>query len=138
MTKKKETPRAEALRLFQLLRRLESADDNGYCSCVTCGKACRFNEGDGGHYIPKGDSSFWALEAENVHFQCKYCNGFGMRYGTAASRYTLYMVDRYGRLFVDNMEETKKDIRKISAQGYRDLIADFKERIKFHKSRIGQ
>ena len=52
------------------------------------------------HFIPKGSSSYWALEIENVHPQCKGCNGFGMKFGDAAQRYTLWMQDYYGRDFV--------------------------------------
>lgn len=132
-----KTLRAKCLESLQLLRRLESSDDNGFASCVTCGEVKHYKEGDGGHFIPKGHSSFWALEEDNIHFQCKGCNGFGMKNGTAAQQYTLFMIDKYGREFVENMEETKRDIRKISAQGYRDLLAELKARIKVEKERVG-
>ena len=56
------TPRAKALQTLQKLVRLKAADDNGYCECVTCGKIAKYTEMDGGHYIPKGNSSYWALD----------------------------------------------------------------------------
>src|SRR5690606_31085440 len=97
----KETPRAKALKTLQKLVRLKAADDNGYCTCVTCGAIGKWTEFDGGHFIPKGSSSYWALEEENLACQCKGCNGFGMKYGDAAQRFTTYMIDLRGRDFVD-------------------------------------
>ncbi len=93
---------------------------------------------DGGHYIPKGASSYWSLRIENVHPQCKGCNGFGMRFGTAASQYTLAMVDYYGRDFVDEMETTRRDLCKIRKAEYLEMTAEWQEQINFHLKRIGQ
>lgn len=132
----KKTLRAEALELFQKLRRMEEADDDGYARCVSCSKSFHYTKMDGGHFIPKGQSSYWSLEPENVWPQCKGCNGFGMRYGSAAHSYTLFMEDKFGRLFVENMLETKKDVKKLYAADYREMIADFKQRIKTHEKRL--
>ena len=92
---------------------------------------------DGGHFIAKGCSSFWALEEENVNPQCKGCNGFGMKHGVAAYQYQKFMVRKHGQIFVDNMIETRKHIKKHFKADYQAMLADFKERIKFHKNRIG-
>lgn len=132
----KLTPRSKAIVLLQKLRRLEEADDNGYCRCVSCGCHFHWKNGDGGHFIAKGHSSFWALEKVNINPQCKGCNGFGMKYGTAESRYTLWMVDKHGREFVDAMEKDKKTAIKIYKKDYEEMIAEFKEQIKFHEKRV--
>jgi hypothetical protein len=113
------TPRAKALQTLQKLVRLKAADDNGFCECVTCNDICKWTEGDGGHFIPKGHSSYWALVEENIHFQCKKCNNWGMKYGTAAQQYTLYMIDTYGRDFVEDMEKRKRDEVKYYKRDYR-------------------
>ena len=132
----KKTPRTKALDAIQKLVRLKAADDNGYCTCVTCNEMFKWSEMDGGHYIPKGCSSYWSLVEENVHPQCKGCNGFGMKYGTAAQQYTLYMVDTYGREFVDEMERKKKDEVKYYKRDYEDMIKEWNEQIKQHLDRI--
>ena len=133
----KETPRAKALKTLQKLVRLKAADDNGYCTCVTCGAIGKWTEFDGGHFIPKGNSSRWALEEENVHPQCKGCNGFGMKYGTATHSYTAWMIDYYGRDFVDHMLATKGDLHKLGKRDYEEMIKDWNEQIKHHLKRIG-
>ena len=134
----KATPRSKCLKAIQLLARISNADDNGYCKCVSCGAIHHYKEMDGGHFIPKGSSSYWSLEIENIKPQCKGCNGFGMKYGSAAQQYTVYMVDTYGRDFVDNMFATKSNVKKMYKADYVDLLAEFNSLIKFHEHRIAQ
>tara|TARA_R110000851_G_scaffold219329_2_gene372135 strand:- start:804 stop:1211 length:408 start_codon:yes stop_codon:yes gene_type:complete len=132
----KATPRSKCLLAIQLLARISAADDNGYSVCVSCGDAHHYKNMDGGHFIPKGASSYWALEVENVHPQCKGCNGFGMKYGSAAQSYTGWMIDTYGRDFVDDMIATKSNIKKMYKSDYDELTKQFKELIKYHEGRV--
>ena len=133
----KATPKSKCLKALQLLRRLESADDHGYCACVSCGEYNHYKKMDGGHFISKSCSSFWALEEENVHPQCKGCNGFGMNNGVAAYQYQKFMVRKYGQEFVDNMIETRRDVKKRFAADYADMLKDLSARIKIEQDRVG-
>ena len=134
----KKSSRAKCLDALQKLVRLKAADDNGYCTCVTCGCVRKWNEGmQGGHFLAKGSSSRWALVEENVHPQCKHCNAFGMNGGAAAANYTIYMIDMYGRELVENMIETKSETLKISAADYRDMLEDLNKQIKYQLNRVG-
>ena len=133
----KATPRSKCLEALQKLVRLKAADDNGYCQCVSCGKVEHWSDMDGGHFIDKGHSSRWALEEENVHPQCKGCNGFGMKHGTARYTYQRWMEDYYGRDFVDHMLATKKQVHKLYAADYRDMLKDWNAQIKEHLVRVG-
>jgi len=127
----------KALIALQKLARVSAANDNGYAQCVSCGEYHNWKEMDGGHYIAKGHSSYWALREENVHPQCKACNGFGMKFGTAANEYTKWMIDYYGRDFVDEMEETKRNPVKFYKKDYEELITNWNELIKYHLNRVG-
>jgi|TARA_R100001198_G_C5031589_1_gene96947 hypothetical protein len=60
-----------------------------------------------------------------------------MRYGSAESEYTLWMIDYFGRDFVDQMHRDKRKVKKMYAADYRDLLAYFKEQIKEQKERLG-
>jgi hypothetical protein len=133
-----KTLRAQALKLIQKLARISAADDNGYCECWSCHKKFHYKDMDGGHYYPKGSCSYWALEKENVHPQCKGCNGFGMKYGTAAQQYTLTMIDYYGRDFVDDMESKRRNVKKIYKADYEEMIKEFNSEINYHLERIGE
>jgi len=134
----KKTPKTKALDTLQKLVRLKAADEHGYCTCVSCGKIDKWSSFDGGHFIPKGHSSYWALREENVHPQCKGCNGFGMKHGTAMSRYTVWMQNMYGKDIVDDMETMKRTQVKFYKKDYEEMTKDWNEQIKFHLKRIGE
>lgn len=129
----------KCLEAIQLLARLSAADNNGYVQCVSCKTIKHYKDGmDGGHFIPKGNSSYWSLEICNVHPQCKYCNIFGMKSGTAAQEYTTWMYDYYGKDFVENMLATKRNPVKFYKKDYEEMYKDFMEQIKHHRNRIGE
>lgn len=133
-----KTLRAKCLEAAQKLARIAAANDHGMAECVTCGIVEHYKDMDGGHFIPKGNSSYWALEMENIHPQCKGCNGFQMKHGTASLTYTMWMIDYYGRSFVDEMIATKNKIKKMYKKDYEELLAELKEQIKYHEKRIGE
>ena len=130
--------RAKALKTLQKLARISAADDNGYCKCVSCGKVDHYKNMDGGHFIPKGSSSRWALDEQNVHPQCKGCNGFGMKHGSAEAQYTIWMLDWYGKDAVEHMLATKKDPIKYYSSDYREMIDDWGQQIMAHERRLGE
>lgn len=136
--KVKANPKAKALEAAQLLARISSADDDGYCTCVTCGHTGKFNEGfDGGHFIAKGNCSFWMLDPRNIWPQCKSCNGNGMKFGNKEAAYTLWMIDNFGREFVDYMRSMEKEITKRTAKDYEEFTVSANAQILVHKKRIG-
>lgn len=134
----KKTPRTKCLEALQLLARISAADHNGWVQCVSCGKKDHYKDMQGGHFIPKGCSSYWSLREENVHPQCPGCNMFGMRHGTASQSYTIWMQDFYGADFVQEMLDSKKLPVKLYKKDYEEMLADFNERIRHHKQRIGE
>jgi len=119
----------EAAVLLQKLVRLKAADFEGNADCVSCGTTKHWKDLQGGHYIPRGNAATKLME-ENIHPQCMGCNGFGMKYGDAAHRYTLAMVDFYGRDSVDQMLATKGQVHKWVRADLMELIAEFKQRVK--------
>jgi len=125
----------EASTLLQLLRRLEASDDNGYCSCVSCGTTKHYKEMQGGHFIPRGNSATLLLSA-NIHPQCQGCNAFGMKYGDAEKKYTLWMIDNHGRDMVDYLVRKKGEVFKWCRPDIEGAIDKYKERIKVEENRI--
>lgn len=117
--------------LLQLYVRLKAADGNGYVSCVTCGVTRHYkDEMQGAHFIERT----WLatkLMGENVHPCCSSCNGgFGGKPKGNLVAYTLYMVDMYGRDFVEELEVLKHKSRKYCRQEVLNYIADMKAKIK--------
>ena len=128
--------RQECLKAIQRLCRLAAAADDGNCACVSCGCVKHYSALQGGHFLAKGSSSYWALKIENVHPQCASCNMWGMRYGSAAQEYTLWMEDMYGRDFVEEMIASKSNPIKLYKADYEEMLEEFNEQIKHHENRL--
>ena len=58
---------------MQKLVRMKAADDNGYVSCITCGRVAHYKTMDGGHYFSRRQTRL-KLFSGNCHPQCKRCN----------------------------------------------------------------
>lgn len=125
----------KAAKLLQKLRRMEMADDNGYCTCVSCGRREHYKSMDGGHFIPRGKHAT-KLEETNIHPQCKPCNGFGMKHGDAEKNYTLWMIDWYGREYVNQLLIRSRKPHKWYRPEVLDLIEEYKERIAEQEDRL--
>ena len=70
-----EQIRQKCLKSFQLLRRLEEADEWGMCTCISTGKRIPYKELDGGHYISRACRAT-ELEHDNIWPQSKYANQY--------------------------------------------------------------
>lgn len=116
----------DAAILLQKLVKLKAADENGYCKCVTCGKVEHWKLMDGGHFISRRWTALKLME-ENIQPQCKGCNGF--LNGNMVA-YTTYMIDTYGREFVDELQVLKHETKKHTRSEVLELIAELKAQIK--------
>ena len=112
----------EAAVILQRIVRIKAADHAGYASCVTCGATKHWTELQGGHFFSRRHTAH-KLREENVHCQCQYCNCFLK--GNLIP-YTVFMIDMYGRGFVDELEHTKNDIKKYSRGEILGIIEDLK------------
>ena len=112
--------------LLQKLRRLESADEDGYCTCVTCGKSLHWKEAQGGHWISRV-YTIHKLNPNNIHVQCRGCNCFDHK---IHDDYTLWMIDNYGMEFVEEMNATKHQPKKYARDEIEAMKCILKERIK--------
>ena len=124
--------------LLQRLVRLKAADENGYCTCVTCGviKKKWNDEMQGGHFFERGRTAT-KLMVENVHPQCSGCNAFKMKTTGGVLAYRRYMVDMYGEDGLDELEALSRKVKKYTRAEVEDIAVDFKAQIKFHTERIG-
>ena len=123
----------EAAVLLQKIRRMESADENGYCKCVSCGVVKHWKEGDGGHYIPRTKTAT-KLNPKNIHFQCKGCNG--PRKHEAIAEYALFMIDEYGEGFVRALVDESKKVKKYYRKEIEEKIVELKARVKELESQV--
>lgn len=113
----------QAATILQRIVRMKAADENGYCTCVTCGKVDHYKNMDGAHFISRVKTRHKLLE-ENIHVCCKKCNGY---LGGNYQAYTLFMVDTYGRDFVDELLETQNNTMKWMRSEILDHIQALKK-----------
>ena len=137
MTKRKPKTLAkvseQVAELMQLFVRLKAADDNGYCSCVTCGVTRHYKDSmQGGHFIGRRWTATRLLE-ENIHPQCARCNG-PLKGNPVA--YTLFMIDQYGREFVDELELLKHQNKKWLRYELEEMMTELRENIREQESRV--
>jgi hypothetical protein len=104
-------------KVFSLYIR-QRLEKNGIVECVTCGTKKHWKEVDAGHFCSRRHySTRW--EAQNVHVQCKSCNGFH-----AGQNYLMgkYIDKTYGEGTADELIKMSRQIRKFTDQELKDLI----------------
>jgi hypothetical protein len=117
----------QAAELLQKIRRIESADEDGYCNCCSCGKRYHWKELQGGHYIPRGKSAT-KLEEHNINPQCVSCNHFHKE--SAKCGYAIWMIETYGYQYVKWLEAESKKEKKWSRPELMELIDSYRERLR--------
>lgn len=122
-----------AVRL-QLLRRMEDADNDGYCTCCTCGARHHYKEMDGGHYISRARVAT-KLDPRNVSAQCSRCNRFPD--GSTGRLYSVYLDKTFGAGTADSLECQSRKSRKYTRDELAVLLTDINQRIKEQEERIG-
>jgi len=116
----------DAAVLLQKLVRMKAADEYGYAICVCCGKREHWKLMDGGHFISRKWIATKIME-ESINPSCKRCNGF--LHGNLVP-FTLYMIEFYGKDFVEELQIKKNEIKKYTRDEIAEITKDFKERIK--------
>ncbi len=96
--------------------------EDGYVKCVTCGKVAPWKEMQCGHYISRRFNSTRFLE-ENTHVQCACCNVF---HHGEMDKYALYMIEMYGKEFLDELNELRKQTKQFRIAELREMIENYK------------
>ena len=129
--KKVRVPKKKPMSRSQLVKRLDSVfsqyvrlrdDGNG---CVTCGDKKPWKEMQACHFYTRGrQATRW--HESNVFSGCYRCNV--LLKGNYIN-YTRYMIDRFGREFVDQLEYESLNGAKISTPELREKIAYYKGKV---------
>lgn len=93
---------------FSAYTRKRHADFNGFIACVSCGVPKHYTEMHAGHFVHCSRQSRLSYDERNVHPQCRQCNFYGMQ-GMAAIRYTEFMINRYGKGIINELEAIKHE-----------------------------
>lgn len=110
---------------LQKLVRLKAADQNGYCTCVTCGNKHHYKKCDGGHYVSRVHQRTKIIE-ENIHPQCKHCNMVDDIF--IKRKYEEFMLDMYGKEFVEWLEQQAHIPHDYARPDLEDQLKDLRKR----------
>lgn len=127
---KQQTRQALKKKLWELTSehvRRRDADDNGYVSCVTCGRTLHWKSLHAGHFIPQAQGDAVRYDPRNIHPQDDKCNIY---LGGNIDKYYPYMLDRYGQDVVDELRALSNTTIKLSMPDLSDMIEDMKEKLK--------
>lgn len=127
--KKKAHTRSQLVRkldtIFSQYIRLDKTDADGYGNCVTCGERLFWKDLQNGHYVSRGKyPTRW--DEDNCHLQDYRCN---VALNGNYIEYTLYMLDSYGREFVDQLKAKSINGEKIST-------VELKEKIEYYTTEV--
>ena len=127
--KKKAKTRSQLVKeldaVFSQYIRLDKSDKDGYCVCVTSGERMFWKDAQAGHFYSRkyyptrwhDDNVFPQSIRDNIFFHGNYIN------------YTRFMLDSYGREFVDELEALAKSGKKISTPEIREKIEYYKKEV---------
>lgn len=94
--------------------------------CVTCGDIKAWKQLQNGHYYSRGRyQTRW--DEDNCHVQCMRCNVY---LKGQYIQYTLFMIDMYGRDFVDELGIKSINPAKISSVDLRVRTEEYKQKVK--------
>lgn len=127
MTRK--TSRSQTIKkldsVFSKFIRLRDSVD-GYASCVTCGGTKTWKEQQCGHFFTRGRyATRW--DENNCFTQDYRCN---VALNGNYINYTKYMIDRFGREHVDELEKKSLTMIKISTIELNEKIAYYDKKVK--------
>ena len=103
------------------IRRRDGVNNEIRGYCFDCGDYAEGQQWQCGHFEPSGSSgALLRFHPHNMHGQAGKCNT-GYNQEKVKIRYTLKMVDRYGRERVDKLRELKQKIIKADIIFYTRL-----------------
>ena len=123
---------------FNLMRRMQEADDQGYCRCCCTGRRIHYKALDAGHFISRSKART-RFDPMNVHPQSKASNShdFGNQ---DQEQYTLFMINLYGQDEVNELIERSKD-KEFTWRDNKELLIRNRvlwgRQLKLDKKRIG-
>lgn len=113
-------------KVFSLYIRLRDADENGFCTCYTCGKVAHYKEMQNGHFWSRTHLST-RFNEDNCKVQCVGCNIF--KKGNYIE-YTKRLLKELGEEKFNELEQLKNSTVKISKAEYEQMIEHYNQKIK--------
>lgn len=112
---------SKAQKVFNKYIRERDSQD-GYFTCISCGRTLTTDQMDAGHFAPVKGGSALRFDEYNVNGECKKCNGFdefhliGYRKG---------IIEKYGEGVLLHLEQNARLVKKWSRSELNELIEKY-------------
>lgn len=100
------------------------SDQNGNCTCYTCGEILYLKEVDNGHY-QKREHKATRYHLNNCRPQCKICNG-DTKHNGKQSEFRVHLSYEIGEENVVNIERLARTKVKATSKFYRDIADEYR------------
>jgi hypothetical protein len=105
-----------------------------YGKCIVCNQPKTYEELQAGHYAPAGNCGFALLfDENNVHGECAYDNAFNSGHLIG---YRRSLETRYGRAFVNRLEEKYNDSRYKGKTTKEWSKKEYEEKIALYQAKL--
>jgi len=111
---------------FSWFIRLNGANQNGMCRCITCNKMVHWTEIDAGHFHIRKNMGT-RFHPCNVAPQCSWCNSWNE--GQSAL-FAQYIKDKFGVEMLDELAELAKGNEPLDLDKLVVLVAELKTKIR--------
>jgi len=116
--------------------RMRDSDKDGYCHCISCGVRRHYKDFmDAGHFIPKSTGEYFYFNEDNIHAQCRDCNGFK---GGKRVEYRKELIKKIGKDKVEELEKLEKErpYLKHTLEDYEKMKIKYRKKIKNEKLKL--
>ena len=113
--------------IFSQYIRRRNADAEGAVACFTCGRWDHYKNMDAGHYIARSLGLATYFHEQSVQVQCTACNRF--RHGNL-TQFAIKLREKYGDGILEELDSLRRQIRKISAREYENLINEYQDKLR--------
>lgn len=117
LTKLKE----KAQKVFNAWIRERDSED-GYFTCISCGKQFSIEEMDAGHYVPIKSGSIFRYDENNVHGECRYSNRFDEFHLVG---YRKNLIKKIGDENVEYLENNRNLVKKWTKSELEEIIKKY-------------
>jgi hypothetical protein len=121
--KRKPLPKmlAKAQEVFNKYIRLRDSQD-GYFTCISCGKVKPVEQMNCGHYVPQKGGSYLRYNEWNCNGECIFCNGFDEFHLIG---YRKRLIDKIGQDAVNWLEENRHTVKKWTRAELEEIIKKY-------------
>ena len=113
---------AKAQKIFNAWIRKRDSED-GYFTCISCGRTLTTDLMDCGHFVPVKNSSALRFDEYNCSGECKRCNGFDEFHLIG---YRRNLIDKIGEGMVLHLEQNSRLVKKWSRFELNEIIEKYK------------